>query len=641
MQPNGRKNSPNWLASSGDLSSPGGAFFVGQIGAARFGQPLMNRFSLLFRVAIVGAAACSGAVAHAAPAATMAAPTAVGNAAAGKAGDAFGRPLTGDAKILNALNRLTFGPRPGDLAAVKRVGLQRWIDAQINASAIDDGALQKELSALKLLNQTPDYLLLAYQGNTGKIRRAYEQQQKAGAKTGTATGTPATFEQPKPAVLTGREEKVVAEMRAAGVEPTTIYQAMGELTAAKLARATDSKRQLQEVLVDFWSNHFNLDVNKNRVVALKMIDDRDAIRPNVLGNFRALLGASAHSPAMLIYLDNASSTADSTAGNAMPGRGKNKNVKPRQNGGLNENYGREIMELHTLGVDGGYTQRDVTEVARAFTGWGVDRNGAFSFRANAHDNGAKTVLGHVIPAGGGQEDGELVLDILAAHPATARHIAFKLCQRFIADAPPPGAVDAVAAAFTRSNGDLKRTYAALFATPEFNSWGAYRAKIKSPLEFAVSAMRALDGTFALPDPDNPRQRQWLTLIGYSSRDRGRNGGNLPRRPLAVEIAAMGQPLWGFQAPTGYPENSQSWVSSSALIARLNFALALTTGRIGDVRLEKDTFRNTSVGEVANDLLSEPLSPPSRATIEDEIKLTPADGAKLRALILGSPEFQRR
>ena len=580
----------------------------------------MNRSSFLLCMAFVGAT-FPGAAAWAAPA-----PAPAANASMASANGAWQKPLTGDAKILNALNRLTFGPRPGDVAAVKAQGLNNWINQQINADSIDDSALQTELSSLKLLDSTPDLLLLAYRGYGGKIRRAIQERARVD------NGQNATEGQKQPTVLSAREEQTIKDMNAAGITPGTLYQAVGELSAAKLARATDSKRQLQEVLVDFWGNHFNLDVNKKSVSALKVLDDRDTIRPHVFGTFRELLGASAHSPAMMIYLDNATSTGDGMATG---------NKKPKKAGGLNENYGREIMELHTLGVDGGYTQQDVTEVARCFTGWSVDTQGQFSFRARAHDNGAKVVLGHTIAAGGGQKDGETVLDILASSPATAHHIAFQLCQRFINDAPPPSAVDAVAAVFTQSKGDLKKVYAALFATPEFNSQGAYRAKIKSPLEFAVSAVRALDGTFALPDPSNPRQQQWLVLIGLSSRDKSNNRGNLPRRPLASEIAIMGQPLWGYQAPTGYPENSQEWVSSSALISRLNFALSLTTGRIGDVAIAKDTFRNTGVAQVATDLLSEPLSAQSLATIQDEIKTTPADGAKLRALILGSPEFQRR
>ena len=578
----------------------------------------MNRSFLLCATFMMGAAIFSSAR-------VWAAPTQSATIASQSVADAWQKPLTGDAKILHALNRLTFGPRPGDVAAVEQQGLNRWINQQINASSIDDSALEKELRALTLLNQKPDWLALAFRVYNGKIRRALQERERV------ADGQPATTGLKQPTVLSAREERTIEEMKAAGITPNTLYQALGELSAAKLARATDSKRQLQEVLVDFWGNHFNLDVNKKSVSALKVLDDRDTIRPHVFGTFRELLGASAHSPAMMVYLDNARSTADA----ATPG-GKGKKA-----GGLNENYGREIMELHTLGVDGGYTQKDVTEVARAFTGWSVDTEGQFVFRARAHDNGEKIVLGRTIPAGGGQKDGEIALDILASHPNTAKHIAFRLCQRFIADAPPQSAVDAVAAVFTQSKGDLKKTYATLFATPEFNSQGAYRAKIKSPLEFAVSAVRALDGTFALPDPENPRQRQWLALIGLSSRDKSKNRVNLPRRPLANEIADMGQPLWGYQAPTGYPENSQQWVSSSALISRLNFALSLTTGRVGDVAIAKDTFRNTDVAAVADDLLSAPLSAQSLATIGDEIKATPADGAKLRALILGSPEFQRR
>ena len=592
----------------------------------------MNHSAFLLLIALFGAVVLcaptpSAFAAPASPGAAKSAPAPprVANSMSAATNAAWQQPLTGDEKILNALNRLTFGSRPGDVAKVKKLGLNQWIASQLNPVSIDDRALEKELASMSMLGAQPETLMLAYGVQNGNIRRFLAQA--AAMKNGK---TPKEAEEIK---LSARDQENIREFQASGLDIGASYQALGELTAAKLARATDSNRQLQEVLVDFWGNHFNVDVNKGPVQVLKVLDDRDTIRPHVMGTFRELLGASAHSPAMLLYLDNAKSTVEIT----------NKRTN-KTRGGLNENYGREIMELHTLGVDGGYTQKDVTEVARCFTGWGVDLrrdNMGFRFNANAHDKGEKLVLGQRIPAGGGQEDGEKVLDILANHPATAKHLAFKLCQRFIADEPPQSAVDAVAKAFTRSKGDLKKTYAALFATPEFNSQGAYRAKIKSPLEFAVSAVRALNGTFALPDPDNPRQQQWLVLIGRSARERNNNRNNLPRLPLATEIATMGQPLWGYQAPTGYPENSREWVSSSALIARLNFALSLTTGRIGDVALDKDTFRNASVGEVAQNLLSEPLSAQSKATIEDEIKVAPGDGAKLRALILGSPEFQRR
>ena len=587
----------------------------------------MNRFSLSpFLLIAASCATFGGIAAHGAESApAMAAKPIVAktNAAGAVAGDAWNTPLAGDQRVIHALNRLSFGPRPGDVAAVKKAGLNRWIEAQLNPGSIDDSALEKELKVLKLLGETPDRLSLAHRADQGNIRRFLQERAKV------AQGKPATTGQKQPTVLKPGEQKLLREVEEAGFDPGTSAQALGELMAAKLARAIDSDRQLQEVLVDFWGNHFNLDTNKGSVAVLKITDDRDTIRPHVMGSFRELLGASAHSAAMMVYLDNARSTASYT----------NKRDK-KTRGGLNENYGREIMELHTLGVDGGYTQKDVTEVARAFTGWGVSPGGEFVFRERAHDNAEKVILGVTLPADGGKKDGERVLDILAAHPATAQHIARRLCLRFVSDDPPSALVDRVAAAFTQSKGDLKATYRALFKSPEFNSAGAYRAKIKSPLEFAASAVRALDGSFALPDPGNPRQRQWLMVIGRSARDRGYKGGG-QRPPLASEIANMGQPLWGYQAPTGYPEDSKQWVSSSALVARLNFALALTSGRIGDVALDKDTFRNASVEKVAANLLGQPLSSNSVATIEDQIKVTPGDGAKVRALILGSPEFQRK
>ena len=575
-----------------------------------------HSFVLSVHLALLGAAMCAvpWSIADAAPAVAPAATP------------GWKTPLGENEKILNLLNRLTFGPRPGDVARVQTLGVSRWLDAQLDPAALPDADLERQLASLAMLSETPERLMLAYRADQGNIKRALQNRElKVRGADNPAVNPEAA---PVEVKLNARDQETLDAFRASGLEAGASAQALGELTAAKLARATDSTRQLQEVLADFWGNHFNVDINKKAVGVLKVLDDREVIRPHEFGTFRELLGASAHSPAMLIYLDNARSTAQTKA----------RNGKTR--GGLNENYGREIMELHTLGVDGGYTQTDVTEVARCFTGWGLDARGEFRFAARQHDNGAKTVLGHAIPAGGGAKDGEMVLDILAAHPATAHHIAFELCQRFIADEPPASAVDRVARAFSGSNGNLKTTYRALFDSPEFNSQGAYRAKIKSPLEYAVSAVRALDGHFALPDPDNPRQRLWLIAIGRSARGRA-NGGNLPRRPLATEIAQMGQPLWGYQAPTGYSENSQSWVSSSALVSRLNYALSLTQGRIGDVALGKDTFANAPVEQIARNLLSAPPSAQTLATVEAEVKVAPGDGAKIRALILGSPEFQRR
>jgi uncharacterized protein (DUF1800 family) len=330
---------------------------------------------------------------------------------------------------------------------------------------------------------------------------------------------------------------------------------------------------------------------------------------------------------MLWYLDNAKSTK------AMVMR----NGKTR--GGINENYAREIMELHTLGVDGGYTQQDVQEVARCFTGWSLDRaTGTFAFHERMHDEGEKTVLGVKIPANGGQADGEKVLDILASHPSTAKFIAKKLCMRFVADQPPASVVEKVAAAFTRSRGDLPTTYRAIFNSPEFWSQGAYHSKIKSPFEYVVSAIRSLGGTYHTFDPTLPAERLRLIAMGNSTL---RQGGAGSRRPLiAAEIGQMGQPLFGCQPPTGYSEDSSEWVSSSALVARLNFALKLTAGRLTDVELQQDTFNNATVDEVARQLLNGDLNPNTRATLEKETAGNP-DGSRLRALILGSPEFQRK
>ena len=547
-------------------------------------------------------------------------------------------PLQNDKLIAHVLNRLSFGPRPGDIERVRAVGLDAWIGSQLAPQGTDP--IEIQIARLPMLRETPARLRLAYEADNGAVRRIIDERAgrgKMGKKRDAALAPDEamTTQQLRAARIqekvTPRREALIDEIEKSGLPRGASFQAMGELTAAKLARAIDSKHQTREVLADFWSNHFNVDVKKGPVRAFVISSEQTAIRPHVFTNFRQMLGASAHSPAMLWYLDNHRSTAQQT----MRFGGKSR-------GGLNENYARELMELHTLGVDGGYTQADVTEVARCFTGWGVQgqNGGEFRFNARAHDNGAKKVLGHLIPANGGIQDGERVLDILANHPATAKFIARKLCVRFVADAPPEALVERVAQAFTRSKGDLPATYRALFASTEFRSQAAYRSKIKSPFEFAVSAARALDGHFGMPDPTNARQRLWFVAMGSSSMERPR-AERLPRKPLGSEIAAMGQPLWSFGAPTGYPEDSARWVSSGALVSRLNFALALTAGRVGDVRLKQDTFRMASMDELGRDLLAGDWSAATRKTVEAEAKNAPGDGAKIRALVLGSPEFQRR
>jgi len=427
---------------------------------------------------------------------------------------------------------------------------------------------------------------------------------------------------------------------------------------------------LYEVLVDFWSNHFNIDVRKGPCRVLKVADDREVIRAHVFGKFRDLLEASAKSPAMLHYLDNFQNSAprqlspnelrrreQATQQSALPAQPAvpaGTENQSRTVGGINENYAREIMELHTLGVDGGYTQKDVQEVARCFTGWTVNQQtGEFIFRPRAHDNGPKVVLGHDIPANGGIRDGEMVLDILASHPSTARFIATKLCQRFVADDPPPALVDRVANILLQTGGDLRQVYQAIIYSPEFFSRAAYQAKIKSPFEFAVSAVRATGGKMVSDDflPIDKR----LGIEAGATFGRGMDRiASAKRKSLNIEIIEMGEPLFAYQVPAGYTEDSRKWVNTGALIARMNFALALAEHKIVDVSVTpSDLVRGADIdkpGLVLDQLnaavLHGEMTTPTRATLEKQVTGTESgaastvNAAELTALILGSPEFQR-
>jgi len=449
--------------------------------------------------------------------------------------------------------------------------------------------------------------------------------------------------------------------------------AVDQLQQAKLLRAADSNRQLQEVLVDFWSNHFNIDVKKNLDRVLKVADDREVIRPHILGSFRELLEASAKSPAMLVYLDNWQSTVPRTVkmGEVMVterihdqmmanGNGAFAPEVPKvgdKKGGINENYGREIMELHTLGVDGGYTQKDVQEVARCFTGWSINRDtGEFQFHPRMHDNGEKVVLGHVIPANGGMQDGETVLDILAASPATAHHIALEMCERFVSDDPPPALVDRIAGVFTQTCGDLRAVTEAVLTSPEFLSPSDYNTKIKSPLEFAVSAVRATDSTLTTPQA-GLMEKAISTMEGSGTLGRQQAVDRINKRPrqsLNWHIYDLGEPLFGCAPPTGYSEVSRTWVSPGALIERLNFALALTEQKVSDVKFDAqslfagiDLDQSDAVLDHAVDtLLQGRVSDATRKVLQQTV--VPQEGAdktvnpnKLVALIIGSPEFQRK
>jgi uncharacterized protein (DUF1800 family) len=333
-----------------------------------------------------------------------------------------------------------------------------------------------------------------------------------------------------------------------------------ELNEAKLQRVVHSNRQLDEVLADFWFNHFNVYLGKGADRHLVTAYERDAIRPHVLGKFRELLEATAKSPAMLFYLDNWQSAALAGPPERIPAN--------RRRRGLNENYGRELLELHTLGVDGGFTQKDVKEVARCFTGWTIERpqrGGEFIFNPRLHDTGEKTVLGVTIPSGGGIEDGEKVLDIVARHPSTARFISYKLAQRFVADEPPESLVTRMAATFRKSDGDIRSVMRTMIDSREFWSEGAFRSKVKSPLELVASAVRAVNG-----DVES----------GFA---------------LANRIAQLGEPLYRKVEPTGYSNSSEAWLNSGGLVARMNFAVDLASGKVPGVKVAAASASGLSLG----------------------------------------------
>jgi uncharacterized protein (DUF1800 family) len=424
---------------------------------------------------------------------------------------------------------------------------------------------------------------------------------------------------------------------------------IAELSQQRILRAAYSERQLEEVMVDFWMNHFNVFVGKGQVRLYLTEYERDAIRPRVLGKFRDLLGATAASPAMLFYLDNWQSTAAPDAATSAeadrmraqprrrpivrdpntvrrPGQGPRPFPPPEAidpmpaNGarpaamrrrGLNENYARELMELHTLGVDGGYTQKDVQEVARAFTGWTIANprlGGAYRFEPRLHDDGEKVVLGHRIKAGGGRKDGEEVLDLLARHPSTARFIATKLARRFVADEPPPALVSRAADRFKATDGDIREVVRVIVTSPEFLA--SPRAKTKNPFEFVVSAVRVtrLDLTNALP--------------------------------LVQSLRDLGMPIYGAQPPTGYSDKAEAWVNSGALLNRMNFAVALTSGQMRALRNGSLPYQTATADDVRQELfasaLGDDVSESTSATVAKA-----ATAAQAVALTLGSPEFQKR
>src|SRR6266446_367224 len=424
--------------------------------------------------------------------------------------------------VVHLLNRIGFGPRPGEIEQIQGIGRDKYLEQQLHPDQINDIATDGRLAAVPSIHMSAPELVEKF---------------------------------PQPAQPAGRLGKQTGD-NGDGSEVRRPQQLLEDLQRQKIIRAVHSRRQLQEVMTDFWFNHFNVYWAKNADRWLTTSYEMHTIRPHVLGKFKDLLMATAKSPAMLVYLDNRLSSS----------------IR-----GINENYARELMELHTLGVDGGYTQKDVQEVARAFTGWSIDRpqrNGEFMFRPRIHDDGEKIVLGHRIDAGG-IKDGEMVLEILARHPGTAHFISTKLVRRFVSDNPPEALVKRVADVFRKTDGDIREMMRTIVTSPEFNSAEAQGAKTKTPFEFAVSSIRVLDGS-----TDGSRQ-------------------------LAQAIARMGQPLYQCQPPTGFPDRADHWMSNGAVVERLNFAVALSANRI----------------------------PGTTVRIDDSMKSI--------ALKLGSPEFQKR
>ena len=612
------------------------------------------------------------------------------------------------AAALHVLNRITFGPRPGDVAAVEKMGLRNFIQQQLHPETIDDSQTEREIAQFDLLQLSgPDLAKLYYDELKS---RAKELKKLNAEKTATDGGAnPAPMQPPGaptpapdvPAATPGGEAMTSQPaMSANATAPETptespqelrrkpgklrdalakaakakTVEAIGEVEEAKLVRAVDSNRQLQEVLVDFWENHFNVDVKKGPDRILEIIEDRDVIRPNIWGKFRDLLEATAKSPAMLHYLDNATNTVARTLSprdqmmrarflQMMPnlasalGMSTDPAQQPRKVGGINENYGREVMELHTIGVNAGYTQKDVQEVARCFTGWTFDRqNGDFVFRGRQHDDGAKTVLGHYIAPGGGQQDGETVLDILASSPACAQFISRELCQRFVSDNPPDDLVNRIAGVFTQTGGDLRAVTGAILSSPEFLSPTNYGNKIKSPLEFAVSAVRASESTIT-PRLPQPWGTLTPTLEGAAVVGRAKAADRLSsakKQSLNWHVFELGEPLFACTPPTGYGENSRKWVSPGALIERLNFALALTQQQISDVTFNAQKILagidldhpDRMLNQAVAVLLNNSVTDATRAVLMKTAVPAPGDGQtvnpnKLIALILGSPEFQRK
>ncbi|MCC8410475.1 DUF1800 domain-containing protein [Mucilaginibacter sp. UR6-1] len=476
------------------------------------------------------------------------------------------------------LSRFSYGATPGQIDEVANEGLEKWFTAQLNASLPDD-SLNQTLKAYNALELSNAEVVKQYPKNGQLIRMAV----KDGAVN-------------KDSVKTDRKKYQAAideYMKKNGLKPER--ELFREFINQKILRAAYSSNQLQEVMTSFWFNHFNVSINKGNCAQFIPAYERDVIRPNALGKFSTLLLATAKAPAMLYYLDNFSSVGEKASGmtNQRPKRMSSDTAmmmappKKKNTRGLNENYAREVMELHTLGVDGGYTQHDVTEAARVLTGWtiyplgqyadqakkgvtglsaeqlqkrGYVHDGDFLFAANRHDGGTKTVLGKQFKPNGYQEGVEL-LNMLAHHPSTAKFISRKLAIRFVSDAPPQTLIDKMAKTFLSTDGDIKQVLITMVNSREFWDKDAVREKTKSPFELAIGAVRGLDATITQP----------YQLYNW--------------------INKMGEKVYYYQAPTGFPDKGQFWINTGSLLSRMNFGLALTSGRIPGVKVNLKALNN--------------------------------------------------
>lgn len=566
--------------------------------------------------------------------------------------------LTEEQKIRHVLNRLGFGARPGDVERVRRIGLDRYIERQLDPDTIDDRRAENMLRRFDLLEMSAAEIFAKYPNPGALLRRLGETdgRQPPPGENGAMTGEKS--EQQQQTERRERRRKLLEIYRRYDLRPAR--QIVRDLSAARVLRAVYSERQLEEQMVDFWTNHFNVYAGKGAVRWYLPGYDRDVIRRHALGNFRDLLIGTAQHPAMLFYLDNFQSVAPAAGQDDRADRRQRRLERMLKNGrldprvrarlkrrglsddqidrrieqlkqganrrrqrGLNENYARELMELHTLGVDGGYTQKDIQEVARAFTGWTIfdargyrraaadmisdrenrrlDRlvrqlgispdtpSGSFVFVERLHDRGVKTVLGHRIDRGG-IGDGLQVIDILVRHPSTAKFIARKLAVKFVSDQPDERLVNRIAEAFRKSDGDIKTTLRAIFTSDEF--YASYRTKIKTPFELLVSSLRALDADT--------------------------NAGPV----LLALLRKMGEPLYGYQAPTGYPDTAADWVNTGALLERMNFAVALAAGRIRGTRVDLSGYaaddREMILDRAIDEILGGEIAPQTRAVLLKQI-----------------------